>query len=423
MRPGPLGAPKRGVGRLALETGAPVVPVAVIGTEAIRRGWRIRPHKVRIRCGPPAAPSRAWRRRPAARRRGHRPHLAVRDAAVGVARRAAADPPRRGHRRRRVGHRPGVAPCPRRASTSARLPHRRAGRGAARPRREPPAPARRRAARRRPEARAADLDARHRRPRRPGRAGPRAARRRRRPRRPHPPTPRSSSCRRAMVPADGHAAVGVRRRARRRPRRRHPGRPRRTPPTRSRTAPAWWSPRPTARLRARWSPRRSAAPASTPTRPPTSSAPSSPAPPRTPPRSPAAAARGRGRTLAGAAAGKVFAEVDALARTRGGARVETFAGLAGAGDLVATVVAAGSRNRRAGELLGQRREPAARSPGAGPGRRRPRRPAAARLRDARAAASPRPAIGGLAASIAGRVEPRISGSRRHRPAAAADHAA
>jgi 1-acyl-sn-glycerol-3-phosphate acyltransferase len=50
-RPGSLGSPKRGVGRLALETGAPVVPVAVIGTEAIRRGWRIRPHKVRIRAG------------------------------------------------------------------------------------------------------------------------------------------------------------------------------------------------------------------------------------------------------------------------------------------------------------------------------------------------------------------------------------
>ncbi len=50
-RPGALGSPRRGVGRLALETGAPVVPVAVIGTEAIRRGWRIRPHRVRIRAG------------------------------------------------------------------------------------------------------------------------------------------------------------------------------------------------------------------------------------------------------------------------------------------------------------------------------------------------------------------------------------
>jgi 1-acyl-sn-glycerol-3-phosphate acyltransferase len=52
-RPGTLGRPKRGVGRLALESGAPVIPVAVIGTEAIRKGWRIRPHKVRIRVGRP----------------------------------------------------------------------------------------------------------------------------------------------------------------------------------------------------------------------------------------------------------------------------------------------------------------------------------------------------------------------------------
>ncbi len=52
-RPGSLGKPKRGVGRLALETGAPVVPVAVIGTEDVRKGWRIRPRKVRIRAGRP----------------------------------------------------------------------------------------------------------------------------------------------------------------------------------------------------------------------------------------------------------------------------------------------------------------------------------------------------------------------------------
>jgi len=50
-RPGPLGVPKRGVGRLALETGAPVIPVAVIGTEDVRRGWRIRPRRVRMRAG------------------------------------------------------------------------------------------------------------------------------------------------------------------------------------------------------------------------------------------------------------------------------------------------------------------------------------------------------------------------------------
>ena len=52
-RPGPLGPPRRGVGRLALQTGAPVVPVAVLGTEAVRRDWRIRPHRVTLRCGRP----------------------------------------------------------------------------------------------------------------------------------------------------------------------------------------------------------------------------------------------------------------------------------------------------------------------------------------------------------------------------------
>jgi glycerol-3-phosphate dehydrogenase (NAD(P)+) len=51
VRKGPLGAPRRGVGRLALETGAPVVPVAVIGTDQVRRGWRVRPRKVRVRFG------------------------------------------------------------------------------------------------------------------------------------------------------------------------------------------------------------------------------------------------------------------------------------------------------------------------------------------------------------------------------------
>ncbi|HEU0250975.1 MAG TPA: lysophospholipid acyltransferase family protein [Solirubrobacteraceae bacterium] len=53
IRRGPLGSPHRGVGRLALQTGAQVVPIAVTGTERVRRDWRIRPCKVRVRCGPP----------------------------------------------------------------------------------------------------------------------------------------------------------------------------------------------------------------------------------------------------------------------------------------------------------------------------------------------------------------------------------
>jgi glycerol-3-phosphate dehydrogenase (NAD(P)+) len=50
-RSGSLGEPKRGVGRLALQTGAPVIPAAVLGTEHVRRGWRIRPRKVKVRLG------------------------------------------------------------------------------------------------------------------------------------------------------------------------------------------------------------------------------------------------------------------------------------------------------------------------------------------------------------------------------------
>jgi glycerol-3-phosphate dehydrogenase (NAD(P)+) len=50
-RRGTLKSPKRGVGRLALQTGAPVIPTAVLGTENVRRGWRIRPRKVKVRLG------------------------------------------------------------------------------------------------------------------------------------------------------------------------------------------------------------------------------------------------------------------------------------------------------------------------------------------------------------------------------------
>jgi glycerol-3-phosphate dehydrogenase (NAD(P)+) len=51
IRSGSLGRPKRGFGRLALETGAAVLPVAVHGTEYVRDGWRVRPRKVKVRAG------------------------------------------------------------------------------------------------------------------------------------------------------------------------------------------------------------------------------------------------------------------------------------------------------------------------------------------------------------------------------------
>jgi glycerol-3-phosphate dehydrogenase (NAD(P)+) len=65
IRSGSLGTPKRGVGRLALETGATVLPVTVHGTERVRRGWRIRPRKVKLRVGRPMTFPRTERPSPA----------------------------------------------------------------------------------------------------------------------------------------------------------------------------------------------------------------------------------------------------------------------------------------------------------------------------------------------------------------------
>lgn len=59
----------------------------------------------------------------------------------------------------------------------------------------------------------------------------------------------------------------------------------------------------------------------------------------------------QGLNAAGAAAGHIFQEIWRLAESQGG-RPESMIGLAGTGDLVATALAPGSRNRRAGELLG-----------------------------------------------------------------------
>ncbi|HYN50223.1 MAG TPA: 1-acyl-sn-glycerol-3-phosphate acyltransferase [Thermoleophilaceae bacterium] len=50
---GSLAPPKRGVGRLALQSGASVVPIAITGSEHARDGWKIKPVKVHLRCGPP----------------------------------------------------------------------------------------------------------------------------------------------------------------------------------------------------------------------------------------------------------------------------------------------------------------------------------------------------------------------------------
>ena len=64
----------------------------------------------------------------------------------------------------------------------------------------------------------------------------------------------------------------------------------------------------------------------------------------------AGATEAQGLNAAGAAAGHIFAEVWRFAAGQG-ARPESMIGLSGTGDLVATVLAPQSRNRRAGELL------------------------------------------------------------------------
>ena len=320
IRPGSLGQPKRGVGRLALETGAPVVPVAVIGTEAVRRGWRIRPHKVRIRAGRPlrfphvenaspalagAVTDRIW---PCVMLQwewlGGLPPIR-RAAIIGAG---------------TWGTSLAVCARPRRLRGRSRLPHRTSRPQRSRAARENDAlPARRRAARRRSRVvRAAELELGGARPRLPRRAGPRAAR---------ACSPPTASGSRAAPACSCSPRASCRRsgRCRRRsppsaaPPARSPcsaGPP--TPPRRSSTAPRSCSPRSTA-----------ASPGSSPTRS---------APPASTSRSTtdvtgvelagcaknaaalaaAAAAQSAGPNVAGAAAGKVFAEVDALARARGG---------------------------------------------------------------------------------------------------------
>lgn len=63
-RSGELGKPKPGLGRIALESGAPIVPVAIHGSAGVRRWRRLRFPQVRVRYGEPvsyaveAAPSR-----------------------------------------------------------------------------------------------------------------------------------------------------------------------------------------------------------------------------------------------------------------------------------------------------------------------------------------------------------------------------
>ena len=52
-RTGELGEPKRGVGRIALDSGAPVIPVAIHGSAGVRNWTRLRFPKVTVQYGEP----------------------------------------------------------------------------------------------------------------------------------------------------------------------------------------------------------------------------------------------------------------------------------------------------------------------------------------------------------------------------------
>ncbi len=52
-RTGELGKPRHGVGRLALESGAPVLPTAIAGTERVRNWKRLQFPKVTVQFGEP----------------------------------------------------------------------------------------------------------------------------------------------------------------------------------------------------------------------------------------------------------------------------------------------------------------------------------------------------------------------------------
>ena len=126
--PDALGEPRSGAGRLALETGAPLVPAAISGSERLFLGPLPKPRRVRLSFGEPIAvdgldasremaheliAEEVWPEveREFGRLRAHRGAIAVALAALGigagagVAARRRRRPPRRPWQRRRRGRR------------------------------------------------------------------------------------------------------------------------------------------------------------------------------------------------------------------------------------------------------------------------------------------------------------------------------
>ena len=221
IRTGSLARPKRGVGRLALQSGT-------AGRPDRRDELGARPPRLADQAGQGPHPLRAPAHLPArggaiavSGRRGDRADLALRRAPVGVARRPPAAAYGRGRRRRLDGH--GLRRRPRARGTGcpARLPHRRAGRVPPRRAREPALPARRRA---RPRHRRQDRPRDRVRRRGPGRARRALRQPARRGRRDRGSDGRSLGRARRLQGARAaarHHARSIRLRARTGPRRRH----------------------------------------------------------------------------------------------------------------------------------------------------------------------------------------------------------
>ena len=62
-RSGGLGEPRPGIGRVALESGAPVVPVAIHGSMEVRQWRRLRFPQVTVSYGEPLRPGAGGRHR------------------------------------------------------------------------------------------------------------------------------------------------------------------------------------------------------------------------------------------------------------------------------------------------------------------------------------------------------------------------
>ena len=349
-RRGTLGNPKRGVGRLALQTGAPVIPTAVLGTEHVRRGWRIRPRKVKVRLGramtfPRAEePSQALAETVTARiwpnvqlqweDLGGLPPMR-RAAVIGAGSwgTAVAVLLARGGLEVQLGARSAERAAEMiEAGENRALPARGAAAGGDR---RPPG-LEDRARRPRPDLPGDPLEvaaAGGRGDRRPGRRpllGPAADQG---PDRAAGPAARPSTSANGCGPGRSPASA-----ARPTPARRSPARPR------------WCSAPPTSTCGPS-SARSSTAPASSASAPATSPGWRWRAPPRTPPRWPPPRPSRTGSTPPASPSPRSGSECIEYAIARG-AELETFSGLAGVGDLTATMMAPTGRNRRAGELLG-----------------------------------------------------------------------